>query len=121
MGRSPVEQSGPLRPEGCTLQSDAEALAQGCKSRWGHQAVTRDTPLKILGESLAPRQGSDASSMALRRSPKPGVLFLSSLPRWLPSCRRSASALASNSGNDLMAALQEVRGKAQRARTNLIS
>ena len=45
MGRSPVEQSGPLRPEGCTLQSDAEALAQGCKSRWGHQAVTRDTPL----------------------------------------------------------------------------
>ena len=27
MGRSPVEPSGPLRPEGCSLQSDAEALA----------------------------------------------------------------------------------------------
>src|SRR3989442_8066874 len=52
MGRSPVEQSGPLRPEGCTLQSDAEALAQGCKSRWGHQAVTRDTP---IGSARSPR------------------------------------------------------------------
>src|SRR5207245_11704075 len=54
---------------------------------------------KILGErALPPVRVAMSSSMALRRSPKPGVLFLSSLPRWLPSCRRSASALASNSG-----------------------
>ncbi len=39
MGRSPVEQSGPLRPEGCTLQSDAGRASTVVRLRKLFEAV----------------------------------------------------------------------------------